>query len=50
MCAVLLSGIALLTIGLVLHVVILIWVGAPLTQFGPVSVGYLWKHMGPRGA
>ena len=32
----LLSGIALLVIGLVLHMAVLIWAGVPLTQLGPV--------------
>jgi hypothetical protein len=32
----LLSGIALLVIGLVLHTAVLICAGVPLTQFGPV--------------
>jgi hypothetical protein len=44
MCGLLLSGIALLTIGPVMHIVVLTWIGAPLAQFSPVAVGYLCKR------
>ena len=39
----LLAGIALLAIGLGLHMVILLWFGAPLAQFGPAACGYLCR-------
>jgi len=39
----LLAGIALLAIGLGLHMVILLWLGAPLAQFGPAACGYLCR-------
>lgn len=43
-CTPLLSGIGLLTAGLILHAVVLICAGAPLAQFGPVTVAYFGKR------
>jgi hypothetical protein len=43
-CAPLLCGIGLLAAGFILHAVVLICAGAPLAQFGPVTVGYLGKR------
>jgi len=43
MCASLLCGIALLTIGLEAHTVILAGAGALLAQFSPVAFGYLCR-------
>jgi hypothetical protein len=40
----LLSGIALLVVGLVLHTAVLICVGVPLTQFGPVLAVCIYRR------
>jgi len=45
-CASLLAGIGLLTAGLLLDAVVLLYAGAPLAQFGSVAVGYFGKKAG----
>ena len=43
-CGSLLAGIGLLTAALLLHMVTLFYTGVPLTQFGPIAVGYFGKR------
>jgi hypothetical protein len=48
--ALLLSGLALLVIGLELHMIVLICIGVPLAQFGPVLALYAFRRTHRGGA